>query len=274
VTAANRRPALIAVGALLYVAVFVAFWFGERSGLGIGHFYYVPIALVALATGPAVGAAAGALATGLYSLGVFVNPHIPSVLPAEATIIRLVTYCGVGALIGWYARANRGLLEELSRLASRDRLTGLPNTRSFETAIQRRLAARKPFVLLVGDVDELRRLNDDGRDHGDEALRRLAELLAGSKRLDDEVARIGGDEFAVLARLEATSPRALAIDLERRLAVGGTTVTFGWAAYPREGDNALALYRAADERLYARKVARGFRRGVAQEPVSDAAPVA
>lgn len=255
--------------------MFLAFRFGERSGLGIGHFYYLPIALVALATGPAVGAAGGALATGLYAAGIYLNPHIPSVLPAEATTIRLVTYCSVGALIGWSARSNRSLLEELSRLASRDVLTGLPNTRSFETAIQRRLTARRPFVLLVGDVDELRRANDGGREQGDDALRRLAELLAASKRVDDDVARIGGDEFAVLARLEDTSPRALAVELERRLTAGGTSVTFGWAAYPREGDNALALYRAADERLYARKVARGFRRGVSQEPLSaGAAPAA
>jgi len=34
---------------------------------------------------------------------------------------------------------------------------------------------------------------------------------------------------------------------------------FGWATFPQDGENALALYRAADERLYARKVSRGFR---------------
>ena len=49
--------------------------------------------------------------------------------------------------------------------------------------------------------------------------------------------------------------RRLAAHLERVLVgSGGVGVTFGWATYPQDGDNALALYRAADERLYARRV--------------------
>lgn len=262
------------LSASIYLAVFAAFHWVERPGLGMGHFFYLAIALAALATGPFIGFGAGFLATVLYAVGIYWNPHIPSALPAFATLIRLTTYCSVGALIGWFARSNRSLVEELSRLASRDSLTGLPNTRSFEAAIQRRLAADQPFVLLVGDVDELRRANDGGRENGDDALRRLGELLAGWKGAGDDVARIGTDEFAVLARLGDETPRSLAVALEQRLHFGDTTVTFGWASYPREGDNALALYRAADERLYARKVARGFRRGVPQEPAVTAAPSA
>jgi hypothetical protein len=42
--------------------------------------------------------------------------------------------------------------------------------------------------------------------------------------------------------------------LEQALAGRGVPTRFGWAVYPHEGDNALALYRAADERLYARKL--------------------
>ena len=44
----------------------------------------------------------------------------------------------------------------------------------------------------------------------------------------------------------------LAVRLERTLCESGALVTFGWSAFPREGENALTLYRAADERLYAR----------------------
>jgi hypothetical protein len=50
------------------------------------------------------------------------------------------------------------------------------------------------------------------------------------------------------------------------LADGRTKATLGWAAFPQEGDNALALYRAASERLYARKVMRSYLRPV-PEPV-------
>ena len=62
-TAAQRRQ-LLALGALLgYGAVFSAFVLFERPGLGIGHFYYLPITLLALAAGPIVGAAGGVRST-------------------------------------------------------------------------------------------------------------------------------------------------------------------------------------------------------------------
>ena len=44
--------------------------------------------------------------------------------------------------------------------------------------------------------------------------------------------------------------------LERVLASQGSQITFGWAVFPSDGENALSLYRAADERLYARKLVR------------------
>jgi diguanylate cyclase (GGDEF)-like protein len=165
-------------------------------------------------------------------------------------------------LIGMFVRRNRSLLAELSRLADRDSITGLPNTRVFQTAIERRLAAAAPFVLLVGDIDELRRINRESREEGDDALRRLADRLIAAKRPDDDVARVGADEFAVLMKLDRLDARSLALGTENQLRLAGEKVTFGWATYPQDGDNALALYRAADERLYARKMARGLRRDV------------
>jgi diguanylate cyclase (GGDEF)-like protein len=258
-----QRPALLlSASALAYGAVFGAYVLFERPGLGIGHFYYLAIVLVALVTGPRTGAIGGVAATALYGIGVFINPRIPSIVGWESTSIRLVTYVAIGVIVGWYAASKRDLLVELTNLAERDDLTGLPNTRGFEAAIERRFGHASPFVLMVGDVDELGQLNERlGRNQGDEALRRVADVLARTKHPGDEVARIGDDEFAILARLEGADGRTLALELERLLATPGTTMTFGWATYPRDGRNALALYRAADERLYARKLARGFRRG-------------
>jgi GGDEF domain-containing protein len=72
---------------------------------------------------------------------------------------------------------------------------------------------------------------------------------------EDEVARVGGDEFAVLATVPGSgeAPR-LCARLESTLAQHGLGIRFGWAVHPDEGRNALSLYRAADERLYARKL--------------------
>jgi diguanylate cyclase (GGDEF)-like protein len=260
--AVQRTRLFVLLAAASYLAVFFAFTIAERPGLGIGHFFYVPIALLALASGPRRGAAGGLVATALYAAGVYFNPDLPPVDKWESSLIRLVTFVGVGVLIGWFASSKRALVAELSGLAERDALTGLPNTRSFEAAIERRFADGRPFALLLGDVDSLGEINGrDGRPGGDDALRRLADMLTQAKRPEDEVARVGGDEFAILAPCESGGARELALGLERLLALSGVTITFGWATSPREGRNALGLYRAADERLYARKLARGHRRG-------------
>jgi diguanylate cyclase (GGDEF)-like protein len=263
VLAAHPRI-LLGLSAVGYAATTTAFIVLERPGLGVGHFFYIPILLLAVATGPVAGALGGMLATVLYIVGIYVNPHVPSTLEALQTLMRLSTFAIVGGLVGWFARDNRRLVHELERLASRDALTGLPNTRAFEAAIDRRLAAGETFALLVGDVDALAALSDGNREIADDLLRRLADVLSAAKRTGDDVARIGDDEFAILSRLHVHDARTYAGDLERLLALSGVSVTFGWATHPRDAATALGLYRAAEERLYTRKITRGHRRGTPQ----------
>jgi diguanylate cyclase (GGDEF)-like protein len=99
-----------------------------------------------------------------------------------------------------------------------------------------------------------------GRAHANDLLREIADNLSRSLEPGDEIARVGGDEFAVLTRT-STSEQAsqLAGRLERVVQDQGGAITFGWSSFPQDGDNALSLYRAADERLYARKLVRGRR---------------
>jgi diguanylate cyclase (GGDEF)-like protein len=167
----------------------------------------------------------------------------------------------MGGLLGWFASRDRELVERLLVLAERDFLTGLPNTRAFEAAIARRLEVGTPFTLLLGDMDGLKQINDSqGHAEGNDALRRLALMLGSVLRPEDEVARVGGDEFAILTTLARNEEAAsLSAKLERALGQQGSPMTFGWAVYPGDGENALSLYRAADERLYARKLVRGER---------------
>ena len=270
--ALSRR--LLLFGALVSSGlIYVGFLLYERPGLGIGHFYYLSIALAALAGGASMGAFAGLVTTGLYVSGVLINPLVPSRdLLTVGTITRGVTYVTIGALIGWFAARNRSMMDELRVLAERDVLTGLPNTRAFESAITRRLAAGTPFALMLADMDALKDFNrEEGFTAGNDALRRLADRLAKSLSPGDDVARVGSDEFAVLAYVANSDAAAqLAAYLERMLADGRSKATVGWAVYPHEGENALALYRAANERLYARKVMRSYLRPV-PEPVDQAA---
>ena len=253
VPAARTSRVFVATAVVIYAVVFAAFLVLERPGIGIGHFYYVAIALVALGLGPLWGAAGGGLATLLYAAGVYLNHSMPlSELFTVSTPIRFVNYVAVGALLGWFATHYRAANAELQILAQRDLVTGLPNTRAFELAIDRRLGAGQPFALLVGDLDPLRFEGDR-----DQALRCVSDALSSALGPEADVARVGGEEFAVLSPCESVEQAAqLAARLERRLCESGSLVTFGWSAYPREGENALTLYRAADERLYARRVLR------------------
>jgi diguanylate cyclase (GGDEF)-like protein len=257
--AMKHRGLFLCAAVLAYGLTFVAFMVFEKPGLGIGHFYYLSVAMLAVGGGARVGIIAGMAATALYAVGIIFNPHIPPTeVPTTSTLIRLVTFVASGVLIGWFAEHNRKLVSELAVLAERDHLTGLPNTRAFEKAINERLEHAAPFTLLVGDMDALNSTNgDEGHMAGDDALRRLADKLRGLLEPDDDIARVGGDEFAILtSRAGGESAARIAARIERALDSQGTRITFGWAVAPQEGTNALALYRAADERLYARKLVR------------------
>ena len=88
-------------------------------------------------------------------------------------------------------------------LASMDVLTGLSNRQGFEMLAYKALAASRrrnmPATLLYIDLDDLKRVNDtSGAAAGDELLREFARLLESEFRESDIVARVGGDEFAVL----------------------------------------------------------------------------
>ncbi len=255
----HHRAFLLAASAIFYPLILTAFLVLERPGLGIGHFYYFPIAMVALALGTGWGAAAGAAATGFYTLGIVLNPNLPpsDVLHA-GTAIRFLTYTTIGLIVGWFAQNNRTLVERLRAAAEEDFLTGLLNTRAFDAALEARLDSKTPFGLILGDLDNLKEINDtEGHAVGNDVLCRAGEILVRSLRDDDQLARVGGDEFAVIASAQDTEAvRALCSRLTDVLAAEGMGMSFGWSICPRDGDSSLLLFRAADERLYAQKMLR------------------
>jgi diguanylate cyclase (GGDEF)-like protein len=264
--ASLHRRLLVATAIALYAIVLVAFFIFEEPGLGIGHFFYIPVALLALACGTRVGLFAGAVATALYAIAIVATPRLPvrDVLTA-ATAIRAITYCSCGALVGWFANQHRDDLARLRELAERDFLTGILNTRVFDDALARRCRSGRPFLLLLGDLDELKAINDThGHIAGNNELRRLADALAAAVGPGDELARVGGDEFAILTDGRVDEGAEQCAALRATLRGSGLKMTFGWAASPDDGVSPLVLFRKADDRLYAAKLIQRNHRVVEQ----------
>jgi len=264
--ATAQRRLLFAIAILCYALVFTTFVLFEVPGLGLGHFFYIPVALLALACGTQIGFLGGTLATALYALAIVMTPRVPTgdVL-TFATAIRFVTFTSCGVLVGWFANEHRRHVEQLRDLAERDFLTGILNTRVFDEALARRCASGRPFVLLLGDMDNLKALNDThGHTTGNTELRRLAEALGEAAGPGDELARVGGDEFAILTDVGVTDAAGLATSLCDRLEAQDLHMTFGWAALPEDGVAPLELFRKADDRLYAAKLVAHNHRVVQQ----------
>lgn len=165
---------------------------------------------------------------------------------------------------------QRQLMElnrQLEIMATTDPLTGLANRREFETALKAHLADWKrhhhPFTLALIDVDFFKQINDTfGHDRGDEVLASVASVLANEARETDFVARIGGEEFALLlASTRQPEARPLAERLRRGVqdraldrVPGDTRVTISIGlAEARHEDTPTTLFTRADQALYAAK---------------------
>ncbi|HEX2071648.1 MAG TPA: GGDEF domain-containing protein [Thermoleophilaceae bacterium] len=164
--------------------------------------------------------------------------------------------------------AVEGLVEqqvhELESLANSDPLTGLSNRRYLQDQLRQALGIFKryetPFALLVLDVDGLKRVNDSkGHQAGDRALVQVATAMRRTLRTTDTAARIGGDEFCVLATNQtaaAAEPLAQriadAVDAESG-ADSPIGISIGVVSCPEHGDDIDALLEMADQAMYRAK---------------------
>ena len=179
---------------------------------------------------------------------------------AAAIVPLLVAPVAYGwvALLSWRLHRANAALDTLAR---RDALTGLSNRRAFVEAARARLATREPLQLLVADIDHFKRINDSmGHAAGDLALVHAAGVLAKAAPAGSIVARIGGEEFALLVPA-ATDPAALVARIAAELAhmpvhaaagLKRMTCSFGVAA-AQPGEGLDSLMSRADAALYAAK---------------------
>jgi diguanylate cyclase (GGDEF)-like protein len=253
-----------AIAAATYGAVLAASVLAEQPRLGIGHFYYVPICILALSTDTIRGAGAGVLATALYTLGVVVRPDMPTAdVLTGSSLIRLATFCGVGALVGWYASRNRALVSRLRQHALEDFVTGIGNARMFDEELARRCASDRRFTLVLADVDDFGQVNQThGHEAGNTALRGVASALVDAAGPTTVVTRIGGDEFALLTHLPPDQTAIICHRAARAVAADGLQLSFGTTSTPDDGTTAVELFRKADDRLFAAKLVSRNRRTV------------
>jgi diguanylate cyclase (GGDEF)-like protein len=179
--------------------------------------------------------------------------------------------------------------EELLRMAHHDSLTGLPNRRLLADRLRQALARSRRngghVALLMMDLDGFKPINDaHGHEAGDEALRATGKRFASALRRDDTLARVGGDEFVMLATdlpgtandvskaAQAIATKCIAIASQPLVIDGATTclgVSIGIAIC--DGDcSPDQILNAADQAMYeAKQTGRG--RHVLAKPI--AAPV-
>lgn len=143
-------------------------------------------------------------------------------------------------------------------LADRDLLTGLRNRRGWESALwQEHQRCQRygstPSVVVV-DLDDLKSANDEGgHPAGDTLLVQCASVLAAVSRPGDVLARVGGDEFGVLAvQCDAAASRALVTRLRVQLRDAGVAASVG-SATRRSGEDLSDAWRRADAAMYREK---------------------
>jgi diguanylate cyclase (GGDEF)-like protein len=191
--------------------------------------------------------------------------------PFTADDVRLVEALASQAAI---AIAHAQLYRRVEIASLTDDLTGLGNTRRFNTALPAALSRGGPVSLLVLDLDALKSVVDrHGHLVGSAMIATVGRLIARELRPGDTAARFGGDEFVVVFP-DTTTGVALEVAERIRAAVAACpapdghdvdvtaiTASIGVATFPEHGTDAESLFRAADRAMY--RVKNGGKNGVA-----------
>ncbi len=190
------------------------------------------------------------------------------ILAVERSVMPGGGFVSTSADITEHKRAEARMLH----LAQHDPLTDLPNRLLFQDRLQQAMArsarSGSPLAVIVIDLDKFKAINDEaGHGVGDDVLKAIARRLRTALRDTDTVARIGGDEFALVLP-DLTSAKAACRIGEKMLAridtplkIGGRYIdlhaSLGIAIFPTDARTAEALLQYADLAMYKAKAAGG-----------------
>ncbi len=271
----DRLPAWVfqvapAAGTLL---VSLAVFFAGSNGADAYVMFYFWVAMAACYFLRPAGALAHlALASAAYGLVVLLTPE-DIALPALKWVMLTGTLLVVGSLMSALREQVERLLRQLGSAARTDPVTGLANHRElderFAVELERSTRTGRPLSFLALDADWFKEFNDRfGHAAGQRALLHLAAALRRGTRPTDVLARLGGEDFAVLAPDTDTDQGFLLAERMRaevRSAFAREpahlTVSCGVASFPAHGSTAGELAHASDRALSEAKE-RGRNRSV------------
>jgi diguanylate cyclase (GGDEF)-like protein len=303
-----RRRLSFKVGAALLVASFWSiglsglftfgllggsYWWLVLSSLIVSTIYSIRAGIV---TAVAVTLLLAIAAAGFIS-GVLRPPADPTTLAASGItwasmlLTAIATPFVVFQAVAAHQSTTLALLRELQeqrdrimRLASHDRLTGLPlmglALDRLTVALQQAMRTQMKAAVLFIDLDGFKGVNDSaGHEAGDFVLTTVAERLQHAVRLADTAARVGGDEFIVVLgaladeRIAAHIADRIIASIRRPIHYRGRSleigVSVGIGLYPDHATDAQSLRRAADAAMYAAK-RRGSNGVVFADPLRSA----
>jgi diguanylate cyclase (GGDEF)-like protein len=232
------------------------------SGGGQGFWLSLPIALLlANSAGTVVQASVAASAVTIAAI-VAAGSSVPPL-----GLILLVTGGCVAIVRVQHERFERER-RALRSTAMKDPLTGAANRRAFAERLRYEVARhtrqQHEFAVVALDLDGFKSVNDRfGHQAGDELLKQVAEALAMAVREQDTVARVGGDEFYVLAP-ETDRVGGERLETRVRSAIAGVTTgldslsaSVGFAIFPEDGEHAAELVECADAAaMHAKRLSR------------------
>lgn len=257
---AQPRSKQILLGIVLFVVVGLGDYLTHTNyDLEVSPFYLAPVSYFSWFLGRGVGLA---VALASVSIGFTVRLlGIPRPVALWDALVRLTLYVGVTLMTVQLRR----LYEQERYLSRIDSLTRIPNRRAFlESAHRAKSFSDRyniPLSIAYLDLDGFKQMNDRlGHGIGDKILTEAASVIQKSLRPTDVVARIGGDEFAVL--LPATAREDAIRVLERvRLEFGKSmqewrwpiTFSVGLVSFTPPLASVAEMIRMADEAMYAAK---------------------
>jgi len=235
------------------------------AGSGLSSLTLLPIFWVAL-----YGTRAQLIAVLVATAAVLYFPFVVIGAPAYPVAMWRggAMFVVVAAIVGFTVHGLTGrlravlrdrarLIEQLETLAGTDPLTGVANRRAWDDAVARAMAAARrrvaPLCVVILDVDHFKRINDEhGHQQGDRILQTIATAWSAQVRPSDLLARVGGEEFAVLLPGGDVETGEHLAERLRAAMPAGITGSAGVAEWDGMAD-AHALLASADELLYLAK---------------------